>query len=224
MTKDVEADNRVLYPVFSALRSFSCRDRSQQVQNVRLRGDKLHLNGVSYSVKDLDTLPDPFQLEKLFTVTHNNITAFFRSHSKLSNHFKSSFGIDGQQYSSMEQYLMSQKALLCHNQSLHEKIMKEDDPKVIKALGRNVYEFKSSVWEQEVDKILEKGLMAKFSSSQDLLSYLKSTGETTIIEANPSDKLYGVGISLEGDDLWHKDRWRGQNKLGKMLMKVRNNL
>ena len=47
---------------------------------------------------------------------------------------------------------------------------------------------------------------------------------TEIMEASPSDKLWGVGRGLRDPNLWDKAKRQGENVMGKVLMKVRENL
>lgn len=56
----------------------------------------------------------------------------------LSNWYLSDFSIDGISYSSMEQYMMHQKALLFKDSEAAEEILKTEQVGKIKALGRSV--------------------------------------------------------------------------------------
>ena len=54
----------------------------------------------------------------------------------LSNWYLSDFGVNGIRYSSMEQYMMYQKALLFDDMEIAEQIMDTANMGKIKALGR----------------------------------------------------------------------------------------
>lgn len=54
----------------------------------------------------------------------------------LSNWYASEFMIEGKTFSSMEQFMMHQKALLFNDQQVAKQIMETNDPSIIKALGR----------------------------------------------------------------------------------------
>lgn len=60
---------------------------------------------------------------------------------------------------------------------------------------------------------MEKALFAKFSQNAGLKKLLLGTGDAIIIEDSPRDSYWGIG----------KDG-KGQNMLGKLLMKVRASL
>ena len=67
----------------------------------------------------------------------------------LSNWFLSEFTVGGITFSSMEQYMMYEKAVLFKDQTTAEKILQTDDVAKIKALGRTVKNFDDKVWTKE---------------------------------------------------------------------------
>ena len=224
MSQQMDSDNRALYPIFAALRDLKKHDDQAAIQSLKLRGDKLMLNDKSYGVKDIGRLPQPFTLDNLFNVSRNGITGFFRSYSKLSNHFKCTFNVRDVAYTSMEQFLMYEKARVFNDQEKLYEIQKENNPVLIKQRGKEVKNFKQDVWESEIETILITGLTAKFLQNEELLCFLKATGQTLLAEANPHDRLFGVGLSLYDKGLWNQDDWKGKNQLGMALMKVRDML
>lgn len=68
-------------------------------------------------------------------------------------------------------------------------------------------------WEKVKDGIMLQGLEAKFSQNQAAAQLLRSTGAKLIIENSPRDWYWGCGSNGQG-----------QNKLGKLLMQVRESL
>ena len=66
----------------------------------------------------------------------------------LSNWYLSEFTIDDIAFSSMEQYMMYEKAILFHDQETAKKILQTDNVAEIKALGRTVQNFDDTVWGQ----------------------------------------------------------------------------
>ena len=40
-------------------------------------------------------------------------------------------------------------------------------------------------------------------------------------EANGKDKLWGIGLYASDDRVLDESKWRGENRLGKVLMRVR---
>ena len=92
----------------------------------------------------------------------------------------------------------------------------------IKSLGRRVTPFNQQLWEKERFKIVVVGNMLKFNQDDRLRKKLKDTGNKTLVEAAPRDKIWGIGISVK--DAQAGKKWKGQNLLGKALMKVRKKL
>ena len=68
----------------------------------------------------------------------------------LSNWYVSRFEVDGKMFSSMEQFMMYQKAICFHDEAVAEKILKTDDVACIKELGRMVSGYNENIWNEEV--------------------------------------------------------------------------
>ena len=68
---------------------------------------------------------------------------------------------------------------------------------------------------------MEKGLRAKFVQHPELRKQLVGTGSKQIGEANPRDSYWGIGSGVESDKSKCPSKWRGQNRMGKCLMKLR---
>ena len=75
----------------------------------------------------------------------------------LSNWYLSEFTVGGITFSSMEQYMMYEKADLFEEQTTAEKILQTDDVAKIKALGRTVQNFDDKVWTKEREGIVLPG-------------------------------------------------------------------
>ena len=136
----------------------------------------------------------------------------------LSNWYLSEFIIDDITFSSMEQYMMYEKAILFHDQETAEKILQTDNVAEIKALGRTVQNFDDTVWGQSREEIVYKGVFEKFRQNPELRK------EEVIAECAVKDKIWGIGLSMKDEDRFCVDRWKGQNLLGKILMDVRKDI
>ncbi|SDB02942.1 conserved hypothetical protein, ribA/ribD-fused [Butyrivibrio sp. INlla16] len=143
--------------------------------------------------------------------------------------------INGRKYSSAEQYMMSEKALLFNDFDTYSKIMSEEDPAICKKLGREISNFDEAVWRSCNREIIFNGNIGKFLSDKDFADVLLSTGDAVLIEASPTDDIYGAGLSKEellsesGELLippqnWHKEEsdFQAKNELGFVLMAVRD--
>lgn len=142
----------------------------------------------------------------------------------LSNWYLSEFIIDDITFSSMEQYMMYEKAILFHDQETAEKILQTDNVAEIKALGRTVQNFDDTVWGQSREEIVYKGVFEKFRQNPELRKRLERTGEEVIAECAVKDRIWGIGLSMKDKDRFCVERWNGQNLLGKILMDVRKDI
>lgn len=157
---------------------------------------------------------------------------FFYGHSKsngenacFSQFFKSEFVDEtGQVFNYAEQYMMYNKAITFSDTEIAKNILLESKPSNIKKYGRQVKNFDSKVWDRVKFDIVVKGNYLKFSQNDKLRDILISTGDSILVEASPTDKIWGIGMS-QRDPLRHDVKnWKGQNLLGKALMKVRDML
>lgn len=142
----------------------------------------------------------------------------------LSNWYPSSFTIDGVTFSSMEQYMMYQKALCFHDAEIAREILSTDDVAQIKALGRMVSNYNDNHWNGVRQIIIYEGLYAKFSQNPDLKRQLLQTGDNLLAECAVRDRIWGIGLSMRDPDRLNRYKWNGQNLLGYALMMVRNKL
>ena len=132
------------------------------------------------------------------------------------------FEVDGVQYHTTEQYMMSQKALLFGDQETCKKIMASDNPKDYKALGRLVQNFDGSVWDQHKFEIVLRGNLAKFGQNPELWAFLNGTGDSVLVEGSPYDGIWGVNLAIEDPRIQDPNAWQGENLLGFALMETRD--
>jgi len=143
------------------------------------------------------------------------------------------FTVEDVEYNCAEQYMMAEKARLFEDDYTLEMIMDTDVPATQKALGRQVSGFCKAEWEDDEEtengqpycwNVVWRGNMAKFGQNAHLLNVLLSTEGTTLVEASPEDRIWGIGLA-EGDPGCHsRDTWQGLNWLGEVLTNVREHL
>ena len=142
----------------------------------------------------------------------------------LSNWYLSDFTVEGIKFSSMEQYMMYQKALCFGDHGCAAKILATSDVGVIKALGRSVQNYNETIWNGLRQIIVFKGLTQKFKQNEELKNLLLSTGTSILAEAAVKDTIWGIGLSMQDENRFNIYKWRGQNLLGFALMEVRDEL
>ena len=142
--------------------------------------------------------------------------------SCFSQWFACHFTVDGVKYSTAEQYMMAQKALLFGDNKIYNEIMKAFHPKQFKALGRMISGFDEKIWNENKTDIVIKGNLAKFSQNQELKYFLLNTNERVLVEASPYDSIWGIGMSSDDLSCENPTLWKGENLLGFCLMEVRD--
>ena len=146
---------------------------------------------------------------------------FFGKTNVFSQFYPCTFVVDEKTYCCAEQYMHEQKALLFGDHKIAKQIMETSDPVTMKRLGRQVANFDESVWENESKKIVTSGNIAKFLQNSDLKSKLFATYPKILAEANPNDRIWGIGLSSDDPRAKNEKTWRGENRLGYILMTVR---
>ena len=136
---------------------------------------------------------------------------------------RSSFVIDGIAYNCGEQFMMAEKARVFGDAAL-ARILRAASPREQKALGRRVRGFDEDQWNRVCRGIVYTGNLAKFSQNDGLLKKLLATGERTIVEASPTDRIWGIGLSQTDFRAQDPAQWQGTNWLGIALMQVRETL
>ena len=127
-------------------------------------------------------------------------------------------------YSSAEQLMMAQKALLFQDFEIFDKILKTTSPKTLKRLGKQVKNYDDAIWSQVRHLMMHRGIRAKFQQNSDLLQKLIDTNESILAECSPYDKIWGIGLAVDDVRIQETAKWKGKNLLGSILMNVRSEL
>ncbi len=131
------------------------------------------------------------------------------------------FDKGGVRYPTAEHWMMAEKARLFGDDATREKIIAAAHPRTTRSLGRTVTPFDEDTWRANRVEIVTAGNREKFGQNTTLRALLLDTGDDVLVEASPSDRIWGVGLR-EGDARARDPRhWRGTNLLGFALMDVR---
>ena len=60
--------------------------------------------------------------------------------------------------------------------------------------------------------------------NEKLKAFLLNTGIKILVEASPYDKIWGIGLSADQENIENPLTWNGENLLGFVLMEVRDSL
>ena len=142
----------------------------------------------------------------------------------LSNWYPAPFTLDGQHFTSVEQYMMYRKAITFGDTETAQAILSTDNVGKIKALGRSVLGYSDTVWNGIRQIVVYRALLEKFRQNPDLKTQLLATHPHTLAECALQDKIWGIGISNHDESRYEPDLWPGHNLLGFTLMMVRDEL
>lgn len=142
----------------------------------------------------------------------------------LSNWYLCDFVIDGMKYTSAEQYMMYQKAVLFGDLVIAQKIMSTNHTGEIKAYGRSVFPYDEKEWDRNRYRLVYKGVFEKFRQNEQLAELLLETGDAILAECAVRDTVWGIGLSMKDGRRMDMSEWKGRNLLGKILMQVREEL
>ena len=151
-------------------------------------------------------------------------TFFFTEQSPFSQWYRCAFTVNGHAFSCTEQFMMHGKAVLFGDAEIAAEILAADHPRKHKALGRKVRNFDDAVWKRERLTIVREGNRAKFTQNPELLAQLLATRGTTLVEASPYDRIWGIGLAASNPRAQDPAQWRGQNLLGQVLTSLRDEL
>jgi len=143
-------------------------------------------------------------------------TMFFTEASPFSQWYRCVFTAGDHTFRCAEQYMMHGKALLFGDADTAAKILAADHPRAHKALGRKVKPFDDAKWKAGCEAIVRAGNRAKFTQNPALLELLLATRGTTLVEASPYDKIWGIGLAASDPRAQDPAQWKGRNLLGKI--------
>lgn len=128
------------------------------------------------------------------------------------------------QFNCSEQYMMFYKALTFHDYEIAEKILTAEEPHEQKTLGRQVKKFNVDEWSNVAKMIVYEGCYLKFTQNQDLKDELLKTKGALLVEASPTDTIWGIGRGGYEKGIDDVKTWKGSNWLGEVLTVLRDNL
>ena len=152
-------------------------------------------------------------------ITPENFTLFWDG--PFSQWYPGEFTIHNLKFNCAEQFMMYGKATLFGDGETAGKILQAVSPKEQKALGRSIRNFDEHIWLLFREGIVYTGSYAKFSQNPALKEILLSTKGTTLVEASPYDRIWGIGLSENDPNAANRATWQGLNLLGETLTRVR---
>lgn len=145
---------------------------------------------------------------------------FYHASHPFSNHYWRTFTVNGLVFPHLESFLMYCKARLFRDFDMADLIAHEADPQRCKLLGRKVHGYDEEIWAGKREEYHVTGGIRKFSQNPDLRDMLVATYPRELVEASPTDRLWGIGMSANDARILQRELW-GRNLCGKGLMQMR---
>lgn len=162
-------------------------------------------------------------------VQHGNICLFVKG--PLSQWYGSfqdqagGFKFLGHTFNCCEQFMMASKASIMRDAEAFDKIIYEECPRKQKELGRKIRNFDQKLWDIHKECVVFNGNMLKFSQNLNMRDFLLSFSRHTIFaEAAPWDRVWGIGLAIDDPRALQVAHWKGQNLLGRIISKVRQEI
>lgn len=143
---------------------------------------------------------------------------------ELSQWAPSPFEAAGLRFLHAEQYMMHAKAVLFGDRRTAALVLAATDPAEVKRLGRQVEGFDSVTWNLFREGVVLAASFAKYEQNPELRAALLATRGTTLVEASPFDRIWGIGLAAEDPRASDRSQWQGLNLLGRILTRVREAL
>ena len=150
-------------------------------------------------------------------------TFFYRSNNVFSQWYEGApftkFGIT---FKTAENFMMWRKGLLFGAPQLVLDKIIQASPRDAKRMGRNLIQFfNEGIWDVAARPLVAEGNYAKFSQNREALAALLRTEGTTLVEASPTDRVWGIGLTADDPRAQQRETWLGTNWLGEVLTEMR---
>ena len=144
--------------------------------------------------------------------------------SLFSNWANTPFKYKNISFENSEQAYMWEKCMFFGQEGMAEDVLFSKEPRECKSIGRSIPNFDEAKWSEISFQVMRDVNLEKYRQHKDSLKFLKESGDKIIVEASPFDKIWGIGLHYDEEDVLDESKWKGQNLLGKVLMEVRETL
>lgn len=185
-----------------------------------MQGNKITVNSITYSHKNLDCLPAGVTLEDAKMTPVKGGIAFQSEHAWPSNFFPAKMELHGVMFPSAEHAYQYTRAIKLGKPHLAKMITRAKSGKDAKLLGYQVES--NDAWDKVKIDIMRIIVTEKFMQNPPLCDKLVGSGQTTLIEAT-LDGFWGARATPTSKSL-KQGTWTGANFLGKILAETRDEL
>ena len=208
---------RVLRPMYREIYA-ATSDKS----SVKLTKGKLIVNKKVYLPDDVEELKKDYPNANPCEKESDDKVIYFGLMSIYSNMYPATFTLDGQEFSSTEQYLQSKKASLFDDDQSEAKILNTQSPYEAKRIGNNIKNFNEQKWQSSAFDIAVRGVYEKFHQNTVLGDRLLASNKQ--IHESSLDRYWGTGIHLKSSQALDVQNWHGEGLMSRILDAVREML
>jgi len=128
----------------------------------------------------------------------------------LSNFSEHGFTIEGVRWRSVEHFYQAHKYV---GTQIAARIQLAETPMKARKMGQDLSVIPRNDWDDVKESIMRMALLAKFDQNRRIREQLLETGDEELIHGSSSDQYWG-----------RTDGGIGENRLGEILMEIRNEL
>lgn len=159
-------------------------------------------------------------------INKENDCLFFCSYKQscLSTWYPTPINFNGIHFFCAEQLISYRRAVLFNDEEMMKLIPTASTLSEVKKMHGRITGFNRRIWDENRDKIAYEANLLKFQQSDKLKEYLLSTADKLLVYTHPIDTVMGCGMRAEWQDVGDVSKWSGENKLGFILMEIRDYL
>ncbi len=202
----IEEKRQSLYPILQAAKGAGMK--------ANLVVDKLLINGATFTVNNLDSLPKPLNPENISTIRTKKHVLFFGQHSPFSNFHRCKITMGGVVYNCAEQLYQHKKALAVGDHRAANDILVATNPAEQKRIGDRLQLPNPAWYKTDGIRLMQEAVVAKFSQNQNLKQKLLATVGLCHVECNPYGTFSGVCPDPKSDRCsFEKERSNATNTI-----------
>ena len=197
--------------------------KKAQIDGIDCRTGKytLQVNNERYDSSNLCDLPPPLHPSTVKQIQLDKNTVAYQSEfAPFSNFFPADIVLGNHKFFCLEQAYQYLKAKYLNKPLAAARIYLSREQIEIKQIGDALGS--SPEWDTKRFDMMYVCLRRKFEQNQHLRAMLLATGSCELVEATPN-RLWGCGATLSSN-LLRRHEWPGENRQGKILMTVRDEL
>lgn len=181
-----------------------------------MQGNKICVNNITYTHKNLDCLPAGVTLEDAKMISVKGEIAFNSEHAWASNFFPCKIELEGIMFHSAEHAYQYTRAIKLNELNLAKMIARAKSGKAAKMLASHVES--NEAWDKLKINVMRTIVSEKFMQNGHLCDKLVGSGQVNLIEAT-LDGFWGARASITSKSI-KQGTWTGANFLGKILAEM----